>query len=144
LSKTLGDDKSFNTLQQNLVNKIWLRSDDKLTIETAQQLTGKEEKERYSTNVSESMADTKHSKIFGGLVGSKASISESTNVSTQRDFVFEERIFTQTLVMFTGVCFLAHDTGMQEPGIVHLLPYFKGPIADYIKLEEQSLETICF
>ena len=135
LLKTLGDDKAFNTLQQNLINKIWLRGDDKLTIETAQHLTGKEEKRKYSTNISESMADAKHSKIFGGLVGNKASVSESMNVSTQRDFVFEERIFTQTLEMFKAVCFLARDNGMQEPVIVHLLPYYESFIAEKICVE---------
>jgi len=135
LLKTLGDEKAFNTLQQNLINKMWLRGDDKLTIETAQQLTGKEEKRKYSTNISESMADAKHSKIFGSLVGNKTSVSESTNVSTQRDFVFEERIFTQTLEMFKAVCFLAHDKGMQEPSVVHLLPYFETYVAEKIKVE---------
>jgi hypothetical protein len=134
LLKTLGDEKAFNTLQQNLINKIWLRGDDKLTIETAQQLTGKEEKRKYSTNISESMADARHSKIFGSLVGNKTSVSESTNVSTQRDFVFEERIFTQTLEMFKAVCFLAHDKGMQEPSVVHLLPYFEPYIDKKIKI----------
>ena len=86
--KTLGNKEAFDTLQQNLINKIWLRTDDKLTIETAQFLTGKEEKEKYSKNISESMNDTKKSKIFGKLVSDKASFSESLNVSTQRDFVF--------------------------------------------------------
>lgn len=128
--KTLGDEKAFNTLQQNLINKIWLRSDDKLTIETAQMLTGKEEKEKYSKNISESLTDAKKSKLFGRLESDKASISESVNVSTSRDFVFEEKIFTQELKLFTAVAFTAHDEGMNEPYIVHLMPYFKPPIAD--------------
>ena len=140
--KTLGDEKAFNTLQQNLINKIWLRGDDKLTIDTAQQLTGKEEKRKYSTNISESMADAKHSKIFGGLVGNKTSVSESTNVSTQRDFVFEERVFTQVLEMFKAVCFLAHDKGMQEPSVVHLLPYFEAYVADKIRVDVEPMDYL--
>jgi len=136
LLKTLGDDKAFNTLQQNLINKIWLRSDDKLTIETAQLLTGREEKRRVSKNISESAADTKKSRIFGRLISDKASISESINISTQKEHTFDEKVFTQTLELFKGVCFLAHETGMQEPTIVHLMPYFQSPVQDQIRIDQ--------
>lgn len=128
--QTLGNKEAFDTLQQNLINKIWLRTDDKLTIDTAQFLTGKEEKEKYSKNISESMSDTKKSKIFGKLVADKSSISESINVSTQRDFVFEEKVFTQTLELFKAICFTANEKGMNEPHLVHLFPYFLSPIKD--------------
>ncbi|QIB69788.1 type IV secretion system DNA-binding domain-containing protein [Aminipila butyrica] len=135
--KTLGNREAFDTLQQNLINKIWLRTDDKLTIETAQFLTGKEEKEKYSKNISESMNDTKKSKIFGKLVSDKASFSESLNVSTQKDFVFEEKIFTQVLKLFKAICFTANETGMNEPHLVHLCPYFMEPVIN-IKLEDEQ------
>jgi hypothetical protein len=65
---TLGDERSFNTLHQSLINKILLRSDDKLTIETAQLLTGREEKRRLSKNISESAANSKKSRLFGKMV----------------------------------------------------------------------------
>jgi len=130
-----GDTVAFNTLQQNLINKIWLRSDDKLTIETAQLLTGREEKRRVSKNISESAADTHKSRIFGRLLSDKASISESINISTQKEHTFDEKVFTQTLELFKGVCFLAHETGMQEPTIVHLMPYFQSPVQDKIQIE---------
>lgn len=128
ISKTLGNDKSFNTLQQNLINKIWLRTDDKLTIDTAQLLTGKEEKEKISKNISESAGDAKRSKLFGKLVSGKQSVSESTTISKQKDFVFEERVFTQVVKMGKAVAYVADEEGMQEPTIVHLLPYYKPPI----------------
>lgn len=128
--QTLGNKEAFDTLQQNLINKIWLRTDDKLTIDTAQLLTGKEEKIKYSKNISESAADTKKSKVFGKLVSQKSSISESINVSTQRDFVFEEKVFTQTLKLFKAICFTANEEGMNEPYLVHLLPYFESPVKD--------------
>lgn len=137
--KTLGNKEAFDVLQQNLINKIWLRTDDKLTIDTAQLLTGKEEKEKYSKNISESMNDTKKSKIFGKLVSDKASFSESLNVSTQRDFVFEEKVFTQVLELFKAICFTANETGMNEPYLVHLMPYFLEPIKD-IKHETHGEE----
>lgn len=132
LLKTLGDDKAQETLQQNLINKIWLRSDDKRTIDTAQLLTGKEEKRKVSKNISESAGDAKKSRLFGRMVAEKASVSEGITYSTQRDFVFEASVFTQVIEVFTGVAFLAGDKGMQEPSVVHLLPYFESPIKDEI------------
>lgn len=128
--KTLGNKEAFDVLQQNLINKIWLRTDDKLTIDTAQMLTGKEEKEKYSKNISESINDAKKSKIFGRLASDKASLSESLNVSTQRDFVFAENVFTQTLTKFKAVHFTANEDGMNEPYIVHLFKYFEPPITE--------------
>lgn len=142
--KTLGNDKAFNTMQQNLVNKIWLRSDDKFTIDTAQLLTGKEEKEKVSKNISESASDTKRSKLFGRLVSDKQNISEGITVSLQKDFVFDEKVFTQVVEMNKAICFLAHEKGMQEPSIVHLLPFYETPISDKIFVkpvhEKKNLE----
>ncbi|HYE69151.1 MAG TPA: type IV secretion system DNA-binding domain-containing protein [Anaerovoracaceae bacterium] len=138
--QTLGNREAFDTLQQNLVNKIWLRTDDKLTIDTAQLLTGKEEKIKYSKNISESASDAKKSKVFGKLASEKSSISESINVSTQRDFVFEEKVFTQTLELFKAICFTANEKGMNEPYLVHLLPYFESPIKDIsLKYSQEKL-----
>jgi len=127
--QTLQNREAFETLLQNLINKICLRTDDKLTIETLQFLTGKEEKEKFSKNLSESINDAKRSRLFGRLSADKASFSESINVTTQRDYVFEEKIFTQVLELFKAVCFTAHETGMYEPHIVHLLPYYEPPIS---------------
>lgn len=138
--QTLGNKEAFDTLQQNLVNKIWLRTDDKLTIDTAQLLTGKEEKIKYSKNISESASDAKKSKVFGRLTSDKTSISESINVSTQRDFVFEEKIFTQTLKLFKAISFTANEEGMNEPYLVHLLPYFQSPIKDFLIKEGEIQE----
>ena len=136
--KTLGNDRAFNTMQQNLVNKIWLRSDDKFTIETAQLLTGKEEKQKISKNISESASDARRSKLFGRLVSDKQHVSESITVTLQKDFVFDEKVFTQVLEMNKAVCFLACDKGMQEPSIVHLLPYYQSPISDKIVFHPES------
>ena len=137
--QTLGNKEAFDVLQQNLINKLWLRTDDKLTIDTAQLLTGKEEKERYGKNISENMADAKRSAISGKLVSNKrSSFSESVSVSTQKEFVFDERIFTQVLELFTCIAFTAHDKGMNEPFLIHLLPYFRYPISDFGKLEKKK------
>ena len=130
--KTLGNDKAFNTMQQNLVNKIWLRGDDKYTIEMAQFLTGKEDKQKFSKNISESASDAKRSKLFGRLVSDKQSVSESINVTLQKDYVFDEKVFTQVIQQDKAVCYLSDGRGMQEPSIVHLMPYYKSPVLDKI------------
>ena len=131
--KALGGARpTFETLVQNLVTKIALRSDDKLTIETMQLLTGKIEKERTSRSISESANNAGLSGVFGTLTSEKASINESINVSTVREALFEERDFTQTLKQFTAIAFLAGEDGMQEPTMVHLMPYFQSPIVDKI------------
>lgn len=128
LLKSLGGRPAFDTLIQNLVSKIALRSDDKLTIETMQMLTGKIERTKTSTNISESATDSQKSGLFGGLTARKASISESINTSIQKEALFEERDFTQRLKQFKAICFLADADGMQEPTMAHLLPYFSEPI----------------
>ncbi|MCL2548613.1 MAG: hypothetical protein FWE76_05585 [Symbiobacteriaceae bacterium] len=136
LLKALGGDRpSFETLYQNLISKITLRSDDRLTIEMMQLLIGKTDKTHISKNVSESAADSQKSAFIGGLVSSKASLSESISVSTQRVALFEEKDFTQTLQAHKAIAFLARTDGMQEPTMIHLLPYFKPPILNLGKDE---------
>lgn len=152
LLQTLGIKEAFDTLIQNLINKIWLRTDDELTVQKAQFLTGKEEKEKFSKNFSESSNSVKFDKTFGDFKSAKngGSYSEGFSVSTQKEAAFDEKIFTQTLKMFTGVVFPAVEDGIGEPTIVHLLPYFREPISDLvpmltspaiIKLKTETKET---
>ena len=56
---TLKDESSVKVILQNLVNKLWLRTDDMFTIETAQKQVGREDKIRYLKNISENAAITK-------------------------------------------------------------------------------------
>ena len=52
---------------------------------------------------------------------------------------FEEKVFTQVLELFKAICFTANETGMNEPYLVHLLPYFTEPISEIktIKIKEE-------
>ena len=70
LLQTLGIKEAFDTLIQNLINKIWLRTDDELTVQKAQFLTGKEEKEKFSKNFSESSNAMRLDKTFGDFKSS--------------------------------------------------------------------------
>ena len=134
LLKSLGGDRpSFDTLIQNMISKIALRSDDMLTIETLQKLTGKVDKTRRSRNISEAASDSSLSGVTGGLVSTRATVSESISLSTQKEALFEERDFTQTLKQFKAIAFLAAADGMQPPTMVHLLPAFTAPISTFGK-----------
>jgi len=149
LINTLKDRDVVRTVTQNLINKIWLRTDDSFTVEEAQKQLGKEDKEKSSKSISESSGDVKKSRILGTLVSDKASISESVNISIQKEFVFEEQVLTQILDVFTGVCFLSDGAKIIEPSIVHLQPYFADNIQKAIKskrriakVKEQAREQV--
>ncbi len=124
LINTLKDRDIVRTVTQNLINKIWLRTDDPFTVEEAQKQLGKEDKEKVSKSISENSGDVTKSRLLGRLVSDKSSISETLNVNVVSEFIFEEQIFTQKLDVFTGVCFLSNGTKIAEPTIVHLEPYF--------------------
>lgn len=142
LINTLKDRDTVRTVSQNLINKIWLRTDDLFTVEEAQKQTGKEEKEKVHKSISESSGDVKKSRILGALVSDKASISETININTSREFVFDEKLFTQKLDVFTGICFLSDGAKIIEPTVVHLQPYFSDTIKNGIKRKHKKQSSI--
>lgn len=135
LINTLKDRDTVRTVTQNLINKIWLRTDDLFTVEEAQKQLGKEDKEKITKSISESSGDVKKSRILGRLVSDKSSISESVNVNTVKEFVFEETLFTQQLDVFTGVSFLSDGAKIIDPTIVHLQPYFGENVQKGVRLD---------
>jgi hypothetical protein len=135
LINTLKDRDTVRTVTQNLINKIWLRTDDLFTVEEAQKQLGKEDKEKITKSISESSGDVKKSRILGTLVSDKSSISESVNVNTVKEFVFEETLFTQHLDVFTGICFLSDGAKILDPSIVHLQPYFSETITKGVSVK---------
>jgi hypothetical protein len=138
LINTLKDRDTVRTVTQNLINKIWLRTDDLFTVEEAQKQLGKEDKEKITKSISESSGDVKKSRILGTLVSDKSSISESVNVNTVKEFVFEETLFTQHLDVFTGICFLSDGAKIIDPSIVHLQPYFSESITKGVSVINQN------
>jgi Type IV secretion-system coupling protein DNA-binding domain. len=133
LINTLRDRDVVRTISQNLINKIWLRTDDLFTVEEAQKQTGREDKEKISRSISENAGDVKKSRVLGTLVADKSSVSETINVNTVREYVFDEKLFTQQLDVFTGICFLSDGAKILEPTVVHLQPYFSDTIRFGIK-----------
>lgn len=125
LKTTLKDDTSVKVIIQNLINKIWFRTDDIFTIEEAQKQLGKEEKARTSKSISESAKETRFSYITNTLNSENSNISETYSTYTQNDFIFESNFFTQNLETFTALTFLSDGNRIYSPKKLEMLPYFK-------------------
>ena len=124
LKNTLKDETSVKVICQNLINKIWFRTDDIFTIEEAQKQLGKEEKEKISKNISESAKQTKYNYLTKSLVNKDSSISESLNIYTQNDYVYDTNFFTLELETFNSLCFLSDGNKILKPTKIGMYPYF--------------------
>ena len=124
LKNTLKDETSVKVICQNLINKIWFRTDDIFTIEEAQKQLGKEEKEKISKNISESAKKTKYNYLTKSLVNKDSSISESLNIYTQNDYVYDTNFFTLELETFNSLCFLSDGNKILKPTKLKMYPYF--------------------
>ncbi len=125
LKATLKDESQVKVIIQNLINKIWFRTDDIFTIEEAQKQLGKEEKERISKSISESAKQTHFSYITNTLNSEGSNISETFSTSFQNDYIFETNFFTQKLETFSALTFLSDGNKIYPPEKLHMFPYFK-------------------
>ena len=124
LKNTLKDETYVKVICQNLINKIWFRTDDIFTIEEAQKQLGKEEKEKISKNISESAKKTKYNYLTKSLVNKDSSISESLNIYTQNDYVYDTNFFTLELETFNSLCFISDGNKILKPTKIKMYPYF--------------------
>lgn len=124
IKNTIKDESAVKVICQNLINKIWFRTDDIFTIEDAQKQLGKEEKIKTSKNISENAKETNYDFFSRSLVNKDSSISESFNVYTQNDFVYDTNYFTQKLETFTSICFLSDGIKILQPKKIGMYPYF--------------------
>lgn len=125
LLKTLNNDATVKVIIQNLINKIWLRTDDAFTIEEAQKQIGKEDKEKISRSISENAKETVFNYFTNSLNSKNSSITESINSVIQHDFIFDTNYFTQNLNTFNCVAFLSTGNSILPPQKLELIPYFK-------------------
>ena len=122
--KTLNNQSALNVIVQNLINKIWFRTDDIYTIEEAQKQIGMEEKERISKSISENAKETKYSYITKSFKSTDSNISESINSSFEKDYIFDSKFFTQELQTFNALVFLSDGNKIIKPQKLKLIPYF--------------------
>ena len=125
IQNAIKNDSATKVILQNLINKLWFRTDDIFTIEEAQKQIGKEDKEKISTTISENAKETNFNFITNSLISKNSSLSESYNKYTQNDFIFETNFFSQNLKTFEALAFLSNGFRILKPEKLNMLPYFK-------------------
>ena len=125
IKNTIKDESTVKVIIQNLINKIWFRTDDIFTIEEVQKQLGKEEKKKISKTISESAKETNFNYITNSLTSRDSNISESYNSYYQTDYVFDTNFFTRNLETFNALTFLSDGNKIYEPQKLQMLPYFK-------------------
>lgn len=125
LLNTLNNKYTVNAITQNLVNKIWYRTDDIFTIEEAQKQIGKEEKIKFSESISENSKQTTFNYLTKNFNSLDSTLSESINRYSQVDFIYDTKYFTQTLEVFHSLCFLSNGNKIIPPQELKMIPYFK-------------------
>ena len=124
LKNTLKNENAVKVICQNLINKIWYRTDDIFTIEEAQKQLGKEDKIKTSKNISENSKETRYNYMINSLSSQDSTISESFNVYTQNDYIYDTNFFTQKLQTFTALAFLSDGKKILTPRKLDMFPYF--------------------
>ena len=125
IRNTLKDETSTKVILQNLINKLWFRTDDLFTIEEAQKQIGKEEKEKISKTISENAKETKLNFITNKFISRDSNLSESYNTYTQNDYVFDTCFFSQELETFNCLSFLSNGYKVLKPKKIKMLPNFE-------------------
>ena len=125
LLNSLDNQNTTKAIIQNLVNKLWFRTDDIFTIEDAQKQLGKEEKTKISKTISENAKTTNFNVITKKFNSLDSNISESINSYSQFDYIFDTNFFTQKLETFSCLAFLSTGNSIIPPQKLNMIPYFK-------------------
>lgn len=125
LQNTLNNEAAVKVIVQNLVNKLWFRSDDIFTIEDAQKQIGKEEKEKVSHTISENAKETSFNYLTNTFNSKNSSLSESINTYNQYDYKYDTNFFTQHLETFSCLSFLSDGFKILPSEKIYMTPYFK-------------------
>ena len=122
---TLQNEASVKVIVQNLVNKLWLRTDDIYTIESAQKQIGREDKTKISKNISENASETNYNFFTNSLASRKSNLSETISTHVQTDYIYDVNFFTQNLETFSCLSFISNGNKILPPCKINLIPYFK-------------------
>lgn len=124
LLNALNNQNSAKVIIQNLVNKLWFRTDDIFTIEEIQKQIGKEEKRHVSHSFSESSRESKYNLFSNEFFTINSNLSESVSSYMQSDFVYDYNFFTQRLPTFHCISFLSDGDKIIKPQPIVMVPYF--------------------
>ncbi len=125
IKNALKDEAATKVLLQNLINKLWFRTDDIFTIEEAQKQIGKEEKEKISTTISENAKETKLNFVTNTLMSRDSNLSESYNKYTQSDYIYDTNYFSQSLKTFKCLGFISDGMKILKPTELQMIPYYE-------------------
>ena len=123
LYNTLKDEFAIDVIIQSLVNKIWYRQDDIRTIEKAQKVIGKEEKEKVSQTMSESSKEANYNYILKKFVTQNSNLSESINKYKVLEEKFDMKEFSYNLKVFEAIALISYKNKNSVLKI-KMLPYF--------------------
>lgn len=124
LLNTLKDESCVKVIVQNLINKLWFRSDDIFTIEDIQKQVGKEDKSKVSKSISENAAETHFNYLTNSLLSKNSNVSESISTYIHSDYVYDTNFLTQKLETFSCLCFLSDGNKILTPEKIMLKPFF--------------------
>ena len=122
LLKAVKDQQSAKVIIQNLVNKIWFRTDDNFTIEEAQKQLGKEDKTKVIRSISENAKETRYSHILKSFKSDNSSLSESLSAQIYHDYIYDFNSFSRELQTFQAICFISTGTQILPPTFTQLKP----------------------
>lgn len=125
----LENEKLVDSILQNLVNQIWLRSDDEYTIEKAMKACGKVKKYKENISFSENAKNSRYSRLFGATLSNQGNLSQSISYSEVEEPRFTYDNFTLDLKVLKAIAKLSMgshtDTNTSDmyPTVLHLIPY---------------------
>jgi len=125
LLHTLHDKYATEVILQNLINKLWFRTDDLYTIEAAQKQMGQIEKKKLSKTISENAKETTFNYLAHAFHSKDSNLSESYNAYYQKEYLYDTNFFTRELENFSCLAFLSDGYKICPPEKLTLLPYFK-------------------
>ncbi len=133
LLNSLKNQPVVNAITQNLINKLWFRTDDSSTIESAQKQIGKEDKTKISKSISENAQETNYNYLTNSLSSKGSNVSESISTSVSLEYVYDTKFFTQELEAFSCLAFLSNGYKVIPPQKLKMKPYFSEGQNDFKK-----------
>ncbi len=124
--------ESWRTLLQAFRTKVFLTLSDDFSARTASEMCGKEEQLKPQYTISEQGQDAGVSVLTGLAAAHRTSVGASKTYSVQRDFVFDQNVFTE--LKNAQAIVLAYD-GLSPwpPTYCYLKPYYLDPNVSYFE-----------
>jgi len=124
LLNSLKDQYATKAIIQNLINKLWYRTDDAYTIEDAQKQIGKEDKTKISKSISENAQETNYNYLTNSLNSKNSSVSESISTHINSEYIYDTNFFTRELETFSCLSFISNGSKILSPEKLTMCPYF--------------------